>query len=155
MCHSIRSLVTLAYSVCVAASLSCLQVAAGPIVEERRPPASNQQHRLAVCVGINKYPPKAEQSELHFAGKDAIAVADVLLSYCDFDKVILITDVDTEDIEDRFSESMLKVIDEPTEHNISTLTKNLFTESPANKFDLSSSTWLDTRLRHFDWAWTA
>jgi len=65
-------------------------------VEESRPPIDadtvRPRRRFAVCIGIDGYSPDCGYGPLQFAGRDAIAVADSLLTHCGFDRVLLMTD---------------------------------------------------------------
>jgi hypothetical protein len=51
------------------------------------------RRRYALCIGINGYAEGSGFWPLNNAGGDAIAVAEALLEHCDFDKVLLATDV--------------------------------------------------------------
>jgi CHAT domain-containing protein/Flp pilus assembly protein TadD len=50
------------------------------------------RQKFGVCVGIDGYLPGSGYGRLEYAGSDAIAVADALLSQCGFDRVLLMTD---------------------------------------------------------------
>lgn len=85
---------------------------------EESPAHHCHRQRFAVCIGINKYEKDSGFSTLHYAGNDAVQIAEALAGTCGFEHILLLTDSESPAaIQNRFkpySKTTLVVSDDVT-----------------------------------------
>jgi CHAT domain-containing protein/tetratricopeptide (TPR) repeat protein len=76
------------------------------------------RRRIAICIGINGYKAECGVLPLHFAGNDAIGLSEALLTHCDFESVLLMTDAPVRrDLREQFK-GRLETIEDVGEHSL-------------------------------------